>query len=341
LEIRKFQDKDKEVWDNYIEEKENSTLFHLIGWKNIFEKTYKHKSNYLIATEDGKICGIVPLFMVKNPFFGNFIVSNFFGSYEGILADRLEIEKLLLDKAIQITKEGNFDYLLLKENREKKLGLQISKNYFTHILKLKNDNNSLWEKFRPEVRNQIRKAQKSRLYTNFGRKYLKCFSAVLAGNMKRLGTPFYGESFLKNIVREFPERTNIAVVFKDEKIIGGGLLFSFKDTLSMPYASSLSRYFSYCPNNLLYWEVIKHACKKGYRYFDFGRSLKDSGTYIFKEDWGAYSKQLYYYYYLNRIKEIPDITPAAKKYQIYIKIWKKMPLFLTKLLGPKIIKNIP
>jgi len=62
---------------------------------------------------------------------------------------------------------------------------------------------------------------------------------------------------------------------------------SFRDALIVLWASSYREYFSLCPNNLLYWEMIRWGCEQGYRRFDFGRSSPQSGTYHFKKQWGT------------------------------------------------------
>jgi len=48
-----------------------------------------------------------------------------------------------------------------------------------------------------------------------------------------------------------------------------------------------------------------------------------------------------YQYFLNRIKEIPNISPANPKYQKKIEIWRKLPFWATKIIGPRIVKYIP
>jgi serine/alanine adding enzyme len=37
----------------------------------------------------------------------------------------------------------------------------------------------------------------------------------------------------------------------------------------------------------------------------------------------------------------PELNPDNPKYRAAISLWKKLPLNLTKLIGPSIIKNLP
>jgi hypothetical protein len=79
----------------------------------------------------------------------------------------------------------------------------------------------------------------------------------------------------------------------------------------------------------------------GYGSFDFGRSTPGEGTYRFKEQWGAKPVQLYWHYWLRNGSPAPELNPKNPKYQIAIKIWQRLPVGLTRLIGPAIVKNLP
>ena len=91
----------------------------------------------------------------------------------------------------------------------------------------------------------------------------------------------------------------------------------------------------------LYWNILRTAIEKNYRIFDFGRSSKDAGTLKFKKQWGAIEKQLYWYYDLQDGNNLPELSPGNKKFSVAIAMWRKMPIFITKIIGPAIVKNLP
>lgn len=91
---------------------------------------------------------------------------------------------------------------------------------------------------------------------------------------------------------------------------------------------------------LLYWEAIKLACQDGYLHFDFGRSTEGSGTYRFKEQWGAKPKKLFWYYDVLNGK-IPDVNPSSPKYSLLVASWQKLPLVIANSLGPHLTKWLP
>lgn len=337
MQVVELEEKDAGRWDNYVYAHAFSSFFHLFGWKKVMEKSFGCQTCYLAALEKDDIKGILPLFIVKSWILGN-SVSSMPG---GICTDNEDIAKLLYEKAKEITKKYNAKYLLLRDcSRKYDFDLKIV-IYNTSIVKLTKDPNELWKSFDSKARNQTRKAIKSGLIMDKGKNYLKEFYQVFSINMRDLGTPVFPDRFFECIVSEFPEETDVLTVKYEDKVIGGMFLFFFKDTISDPWASSLRKYFSYCPNNFLYWETFKYGCENGFRFFDMGRSQRDSGSFKFKKQWGAEPRDLYYQYYLYKIKVTPAIESDRAKYSLINKGWKKLPVGMANFLGPVMRRNMP
>jgi FemAB-related protein (PEP-CTERM system-associated) len=181
------------------------------------------------------------------------------------------------------------------------------------------------------------------MYASLGKEeYLDSFYDIFSTNMRDLGTPVYGKKFFRNILREFPTSTWICTVrTKEDKAVASGFLVGFKKRLEIPWASSLRSHNSSSPNMLLYWTSLKFACENGYDTFDFGRSTPGEGTYKFKEQWGAKPVQLFWHYWLRSGGPLPELNPHNPKYKMAIKIWQKLPLSVTNLIGPAIVRNLP
>jgi CelD/BcsL family acetyltransferase involved in cellulose biosynthesis len=124
-------------------------------------------------------------------------------------------------------------------------------------------------------------------------------------------------------------------------MVAAGIGSWFRNTLEIPWASSINDYKALCPNNMLYWEAIRFAIGKGFTKFDFGRSTPDEGTYHFKKQWGAKPVQLYWQYLMAGHGTMPDLSPSNPKYQAAIRFWQQLPVSATKALGPLIVRNIP
>ena len=159
--------------------------------------------------------------------------------------------------------------------------------------------------------------------------------------MRDLGTPVYSKNLFKNILNNFPESARIIIIQLNNKPVSAAFLIGYKDKLEIPWASTIKEVNHLSINMLLYWEVLSFAISKKYNFFDFGRSSINAGTYKFKKQWGAQGKESYWHYWLDENTEMPSLNPNNPKYKLVISIWKKLPVSLTRIIGPSIVKNLP
>ncbi len=320
-----------------------SSCYHLTGWKDVIEASFGHKTYYLFA-EDGRheIRGVLPLVHLKSALFGNFMVSLPFFNYGGICADDDEIYGRLLKKAAEVAADVHAGHIEFRHTRHADT-LPEKTAKVCMELPLPAAADDLWESFSAKLRSQIRKPSKEGMYAKIGKaEELDNFYDVFAVNMRDLGTPVYSKEFFRNILKTFPDSSWICTVYTREgRPVASGFLVGFKEKLEIPWASSLRSFNRFSPNMLLYWSVLQFGCGQGCRSFDFGRSTPGEGTYRFKEQWGAKPVPLYWHYWLRNGNRVPEINPKNPKYQAAIKIWQKLPVGLTRIIGPAIVKNLP
>ena len=91
---------------------------------------------------------------------------------------------------------------------------------------------------------------------------------------------------------------------------------------------------------LLYWSLIEYACDGEFKYFDFGRSTPDEGTYKFKEQWGAKPASLYWHKIASDGQPVNNNQSEKSKFGKAIRYWKKVPVPVANVIGPLIRKNI-
>ena len=342
MNIQLFNE-DGRSWDAFVASHQDSTNYHQYGWRKFVENSFGHETYYLAARNSGNdICGILPLVHMKSRLFGSFLVSLPFFNYGGLLCDGEDVVEALLNYARNILDEVCADHVELRHIDNHQNGLATKQHKVTMILDLEKDKETQWKALDAKVRNQVCKAEKSGLNTVTGHtELLDGFYGVFCLNMRDLGTPVYGKDFFRNILEIFPDTTRIISVMLGGKTVASGMLTWFKDNLEVPWASSISDYREMCPNNLLYWEAIRFAIRNGSAKFDFGRSTPGEGTYRFKKQWGAKPVQLYWQYLLKNGKHLPELNTKNPKYEMAIKVWQRLPLAVTNVLGPQIVKNIP
>lgn len=360
-------------WKNFSSDHKFSCLYHLSNWRDVIQKSYKIGNYYLIAsesregqkifiendlhintkdTENVKIVGIFPLIHISNCFFGNNLVSIPYFDAGGILVIDKLAEIALLKKSIQLA-EGlgisqvefrqNYRLLNFEDSIKNQAGwnFSISTNKVRMVLDIPDNSEFLMKSFNSKLRSQIRKPIKEGLTAKIGGvELVDDFYNIFAENMRDLGSPVHSKKFIAETLKAFPNTANVFIVYGDRKPLAGSVTIGFKDMLSNPWASSLRRYSHLAPNMLLYWSMLEFACQQGYKRFDFGRSTPGEGTYKFKEQWGAKPEPLYWYRFSKTNDQGWGGQPNKDKMSKAIEYWKKMPVPLTKIIGPRIRKYI-
>ena len=334
----------KEKWIDFVEKNPQSTLYHDILWKNVLGESFSLKSHYLICiSESNEIIGILPLFEIKDIFRRAYLISIPYFTNAGICISNENAKHKLIEKTIKIAQNLNVQYVELRHLTKYSLeGLKNRFSFATSILNIDIDKHSMWKKmFSDSVRRNICKAQNSNLEVSRGKEELLNFFKVYTTNMHDLGSPAMPLRFLENILSIFSKRSTIIVIKQNNTAIAGMIVLKHKKTLYDPFVSSLKKYNYLRQNNLLYWEAIKFGQECGLTEFDLGRSTIGSGVFNFKSRWGAKTENLSYQYIFNRIKRMPICDSVNNKYALCIKIWKKLPLWVTNYIGPKLIPYLP
>ena len=392
LKVKELSVDDVPQWNQYIAESPKATFYHRIEWKNIIEKSFGHKTYYLMAVrctdtnsggvsrqsqdasgkelntqqstlgvqpstnqinsamrhapcamrESEKTVGILPMVHIRSFLFGSIFCSMPFLNFGGVCANDEGVERALMFAAEKIVKERKGDYLELRHLTQSAMNIPVKNHKISMTVDLNPDPEVLWSHFSTKHRTNIRKTVKNGLEIKWGKKeLLPDFYSLMCSGWKDLGTPIYGYSFFENILEELEDSVEIFLVIFQGKPIATAFNGMFKDTVEGMWLSTLPEFEKLSPSYFMYWEMIKWACQGGYKQFHLGRSSVESGGEFFKKKWNAVPKQLYWEYILNRNGKIPELNIDNPKYQFAIKMWKKLPLPVTKKLGPMLAKSIP
>ena len=334
---------DDSAWDDFVARHDGSSIYHLSAFRHIIAGQFRHEPHYLSARDnENNITGILPLIRLKSRLFGDYIVSMPYFNYGGVLGNSSDTEQHLMKAAADKAAELGCSHIEFRHTQSLPGDWPARTDKVVMKLGLPDSADMLWKHVGPKLRAQVRRPQKEGATARSGGvELLDAFYRVFSINMRDLGTPVYPKSFFAKLLRAFPAQAHILVVELQGRPVAAAFLLGFRDTLEIPWASSLRAMNKYSVNMLLYWEALEFAIEKGYRRFDFGRSSTDSGTYRFKKQWGAEPEQLYWHYWLSDGSEIPLLTPNNPKYRLAIRAWQNMPVFLANWLGPRIIKNLP
>lgn len=285
---------------------------------------------------------VLPLALVRGPIFGRFLVGLPYVNYGGVLGERGATARLI-DQAVNLADSLGVRYLELRhEQAVEHPALSARLTSKVHMrLELPGSADALWKAFSPKVRNQVRKGEKLGLTVDWGGEpLLREFYAVFCRNMRDLGTPVYPRSLFAGILRRFPGEAELCVVRHEGRALACGLLLHGRGVTEVPSASSLRPFHWTNANMFMYWHLLRRAIERGQTVFDFGRSTVGGPTHRFKRQWGACEFPAVWQYYVRR-GEISDMRPESGKYRLLIAAWRRLPVFLTRLIGPWLVRGIP
>jgi FemAB-related protein (PEP-CTERM system-associated) len=208
-------------------------------------------------------------------------------------------------------------------------------------LELPSSPEELWKSFSPKVRNQIRKSEKELVIIKWGRdERLTDFYQVFSRNMRDLGTPVFTRRLFAQILMQLGNDAELCVAYHAGHPVAGAILIHGAGMTEVPSASSLRTANHLNCNMLMYWHLLQRAIQRGQLVFDFGRSSAGSNTYRFKSQWGARAHPAVWQYYVRK-GDISEMRPTSAKNQRRIAVWKRLPVWLSRVAGPLIVRGIP
>lgn len=336
---------DRREWDFYVRAHRQGSFFHLSGWLETARKAYGYDSLYLTARRQGAIVGVFPLIDVRAPLLGRSLVSTAFTIGGGPLADGAVVLNALLDAASDIGAARRVRYIECRSNfeggddwREKPLSAAVFR------LPLPEDEETALKAIPKRRRADIRKAIKASAERRFVVRHdgdPDVFHKLYAISLHRLGTPVFPKKFLYALMDAFEAETEISVIEHKGAPVAALLTFHY-DGVALPYyVGATDNARALHAFDYLYWNVMRHAVEDGYSTFDFGRSRVGSGAYHYKKLWGIAPEPLTYRIKLIDAAEMPDVSASNPKFQLFSKLWPRLPLAAANRLGPLLAPNFP
>ncbi len=240
------------------------------------------------------------------------------------IEDLLELGK---DNSYQI-RTLNFDYKDFRDFDPVTMRLDIRGKSYEEIKK----------GYKKLAKRHINKEDRLKRYTITTNSHLtpaetmELFYSILQDIFQKHGTPLFPKEFLKNLCRTL-EDIDIFFIYENEKVIGGIMFFYDNKIATLQYGGIMERYKNHSCGYALYDGAIRHILRhKDVEIIDFGRSPYNQGTYFFKSRFNAQPIKI-------------DIHSSDKKniyssYKLASQIWKRLPTWLTSLLGPPLTKYL-
>lgn len=340
LAVRAFDEADAKRWDAYVERAPEATFFHRIGWRTVLEEVLRHRAHYLLAERDGEVCGVLPLAEVRSLLFGHALASLPFAVYGGPVGDDEAVEQALVDAAVALARRLGVAHLELRDRAPKCRDWPRQDLYVTFRRAILPDVEANLHAIPRKQRAMVRKGSRNGLRSEIDASVTRFFR-LYADNMHRHGTPGLSRHYFERLREVFADDCEVLLVTQaDGTPVSGVMSFYFRDEVLPYYAGDTVAARDLAANDFKYWELMRRACERGVRVFDYGRSKRGTGSFDFKKNWGFEPSPLAYEYHLVRRTSIPQNNPANRKYRLLIAAWKRLPLPVAIRLGPAVVRGL-
>jgi FemAB-related protein (PEP-CTERM system-associated) len=325
----------------YVAAHPAAELFHRPQWSLAVEEGCRQRGHYLLAEDHGRPVGCLPLTEVRSPLFGNALVSVGFGTGGGPLADDPAIADALVRAGWALAGRRSCRSMELRGGPVP-AGWSAQDGIYAGFSKplpqgdeailrsIKRRHRSIRRaaEFDLEIRRGSAEADRAMLY------------AVYCESVRNLGSPVYPRALFAAMLDRFGEDADILTVLRDGRPVASVLNFYFRDTV-FPYWGGGTMAARDCfANELMYYQVMCHAARRGCARFDFGRSKVGTGSYAFKENWGFEPQPLVYAVRTADGAAARSVNPLDPKYRLQVALWKKLPLPLANRIGPHIARGL-
>lgn len=330
-------------WDAFVRACPEATFFHLSGWQKVIEASFGIKTWFYYVEQDGQIQGVLPLAQIKSRLFGHSLGAMPFCVYGGVAAVDEDARRLLDDAADKLARElkvGHLEYRGMQRAHPDDPSWHTKELYVTFRKEISADDeanmNAIPRKQRAMVRKGIKLGLKGVVEDHVDRMFEAYANSVL-----RLGTPVFPKKYFALLKQVFGEECEVRSIYtSDDRLVASVLSFYWRDEVVPYYGGGMDLAREVAGNDFMYWNLMQAAAARGCRIFDYGRSKLGTGAYDFKKNWGFTAEPLQYEYKLYASDQLPDNNPLNPKYQLFIKMWKKLPLPVANFLGPYIVRNL-
>lgn len=324
--------RDHEAWDEFVLSHPDGTFFHLAKWHQVLNQSYRgFVPQYQMITEGSQIVAVLPACRLTRPFVGTALISNPFAVSAGPLfnprSDYAQLTELLTAGVIDV------DYIEWRDVNTPLPDHWQTHQYFVNFAKaLGPDHEENFLSIPNRQRAVIRKAEEKNLRLEF-HSDLERFLKVYALSLRNLGTPIYPKRYFAALIKDFGENLIIASAVANKEDVTTVLCFKHANRLMPYYGGGTPGARETHAYPWMYWQLMKYGVEHDLPVFDFGRSPDGSGPYAFKKNLG-FSPRALNYAYLPIKGEVPDLTGTSPMAKTLIQTWQKLPVSLTRLIGP-------
>ncbi len=331
------------AWARFVEARPDASIFQHPDWSGAVTAVFGHAPRHLLAWRGGALVGVLPVMQVDSLLGGRLLVSVPYGTYGGIVGDDPDAVAALTQAACRMTDDLGARVLELRSAEPRCPGLEDVAGYLGFVRNLPDrvaDVAAFLPKRARAAARHARDRDGVEIRHDLG--LLRPVWELYCRSMRRIASINYPLAFFEELAARLGDRLWVSAALHGGRPVVGTISLVFRDTV-MPYvlgADELGRVDGAA--NLLYWSVMERAVAAGLRTFDYGRSRADNaGAVGFKKNQGFEPRALGYQRYVPAGRRAPDLKPSSPRFALARRVWRRLPLGLTRVLGTWLARSLP
>ncbi len=311
-----------------------ATPFHLPQWSRAIAAGTGQRAHLLVAARGGEIVGLLPLTEIRSRLFGNSLVSTGFGVDGGILADDPAAVDALAGTAVQLAATLGCPSVELRGGILPDGWQRAEGTYAGFVRALPGDEEDVLGTIPRKQRAEVRRALGFGLEIGLGD--ADAHYRTYAESVRNLGTPVFPRSLFRAVLEGFGDEADILTVSKGGRALASVLSLYLNGTVYPYWGGGTRAARGARANELMYYELMRHAVRRGCTRFDFGRSKLGTGAFAFKKNWGFEPRPLVYAHR----GAAREVNPLSPRYRLQVAAWRRLPLWAANRIGPVIARGL-
>ncbi len=297
-------------YEDFLCAHEYSLFYHSTRYKDFLEDLLGCESRYLLAYDNGKIVGTLPL-MIKDGPLGKVVNSlPYYGSNGGLIGNNTIVHQALFNEYNRFIASSNVVSATVIENPLNLLGTPPIHNMkdsrigqLTSIGNYGNYEDAVFKIIDGNRRNEIRRAQKHEVTVIEDNSQIDFIRSMHQNEMKKHNRKFKTDDFFCKIHKYFEpgEDFKIFVAYRENRPVAGLLMFYFNKTAEYFTPVVLEQERIHQPMSLILYHALLDAMKHNFKWFNWGGTWHtQEGVYRFKKQMGSVDYPYQYYTYVKK-----------------------------------------
>jgi FemAB-related protein (PEP-CTERM system-associated) len=331
--------------DDFVAAHPSGTPFHRSAWLRAVAAGTGNDAMALVAERHGAVTAYLPLHKIHSPIFGRLLASSGFAVDGGLLVADGSDPTAMFEMVEELAARHSCPAIELRGGvlPDDRLGWTLkTTSHCGFVAPLADDDEAQLLAIPRKQRAEVRKGlgHDAKIEVGTGERDRAAHYAVYAESVRNLGTPVFPRGLFDAVLDRFGGDADILTVRHAGQPVASVLSLYHRGAV-MPYWGGGTRAArALRANDRMYFELMRHARRRGCDRFDFGRSKTGSGAYHFKRNWGFEPEPLTYAAWTEPGAAPRNADPTSAKHALQIAVWQRLPLFAANRLGPLIARGL-